>query len=125
MEGNPFEDLASLRVMAGSLSQQPARKRRKKWRRQYVQFPWAWIDRLQTAKRVSTYRLALLLVYEHWRTKGRPIALSNVMALAEGLSRRSKWRALSELEALGLIAVGRRQGRAPRLVLRKLGCAQT
>ena len=52
----------------------------KKWRRQFVRVPWAWVERLRTAKRVSTYRLALLLIYEHWRLGGRPIVLSNVSA---------------------------------------------
>jgi hypothetical protein len=92
----------------------------KKWRRQYVRFPWAWVERLQAAKRVSSYRLALLLVYEHWRTGGRAIVLSNVLSKAEGLSRRSKWNALAELEAVGLVRVERRPRRSPRLVLQHL-----
>jgi hypothetical protein len=40
--------------------------------------PWSWVERLQKAKRVSSSRLALVLVYEHWRTGGRPLVLSNV-----------------------------------------------
>ena len=56
---------------------QPARP--KKWRRQFVRVPWQWVERLRKAKRISTYRLALVLLYEHWRTGGRPIVLSNVV----------------------------------------------
>ena len=89
----------------------------KKWRRHYVRLPWGWIDRLQAAKRVSTWRLAVWIVYEHWRSGGQPIVLSNVLSKAEGLSRRSKWRALTELENLGLVQVKRHHGRAPRLTL--------
>ena len=89
----------------------------KKWRREYVQFPWTWIERLQAAKRVSTYRLALLLVYEHWRTGGRPIVLSNALVVTEGVSRRTKWNALVELEGLGLVRVERRSRKSPRLIL--------
>jgi hypothetical protein len=95
--------------------------RMKRWRKQYVQFPWEWAERLQSTKRVSTYRLALVLVYESWRLGGRPIALSNVFALTEGLSRRSKWRSLTELERLGLIHVERRRRHAPRV---SLGCLE-
>ena len=89
----------------------------KKWRREYVQFPWTWIEGLQAAKRVSTYRLALLLVYEHWRMGGRPIVLSNALVIAEGVSRRTKWNALVELEGLGLVRVERRSRKSPRLIL--------
>ena len=92
--------------------------KRKKWRRQYVQFPWAWIERLQAARRVSTYRLALLLVYESWRTGGQPIVLSNVLSTTAGLSRRTKWNALRELESLVLVKVERRRNKSPRVVLR-------
>jgi hypothetical protein len=99
-------DFDSLRVDPATLVHK-ARKP-KKWRRQYVRVPWAWVERLQAARRVSTYRLALVLVYESWRSGGRPIVLSNMLSKAEGLSRRSKWNALAELEALGLVRVKRR-----------------
>jgi hypothetical protein len=113
-------DLATLRVDPAVVG-----RRRKTWRRGYVQFPWAWIDRLQSAKRVSTYRLALLAVYESWRTGSRTIVLSNVISRAEGLSRRSKWNALAELEELGMIRVERHSGRAPRVTLLHLDRGQT
>jgi hypothetical protein len=92
----------------------------KKWRRRFVRMPWSWVERLQKVKRVSTYRLALVLVYEDWRSGGKPITLSNVFTHAEGLSRRSKWRAIADLESLGLIQVKRHQRRAPRVVLQHL-----
>src|SRR5262245_4694524 len=118
MEENPFEDLDALRRVDPA---DPRGQRRpaktKKWRRRYVQFPWTWIERLQSATRVSTYRLALLLVYEHWRTDGQPIVLTNALALAEGVSRRTKWNVLIELEQLGLVRVERRSRKSPRLFL--------
>ena len=113
---DPF-DLESLRVDPERV-RQPVKP--KKWRRQFVRVPWPWVERLRKAKRVSTYRLALVLLYEHWRTGGRPIALSNVFAHAEGLPPRSKWRAIVELESLGLIRVKRHQRQAPQVVLRHL-----
>ena len=110
---DPF-DLERLRVNPADLQH---KAKRKKWRRQYVQFPWVWIERLQAAKRISTYRLALMLVYEGWRTGGRPVVLTNTLALAEGVSRRTKWNALIELEGLGLVRVERRTRKSPRLHL--------
>jgi hypothetical protein len=118
MEENLFEDLDALRRVdpAGPRGQhRPAKTN--KWRRRYVQFPWTWIERLQSATRISTYRLALLLVYEHWRTGGEPIVLTNALAMAEGVSQRSKWNVLAELEGLGLVRVERRSRKSPRLRL--------
>jgi hypothetical protein len=115
MEQDPFE-LARLRVTPTRF-QRARPGKPKKWQRQYVQFPWTWIERLQAATRISTYRLALLLVYEHWRTGGRPIELTNAQAMAEGVSQRTKWNVLAELESLGLARVERRPRKSPRLRL--------
>jgi hypothetical protein len=99
--------------------------KRKEWRRHFVQFPWTWVERLQAARRVSTYRLALLLVYENWRSGGGPIVLSNALSMAEGVSRRTKWNALAELERLGLVRVERRPRKSPRLSLQHLPRGKT
>jgi hypothetical protein len=120
MMANGDFDLGRLLVDPADPRLRKVGKRAKRWRRQYVQFPWTWVERLQAARRISTYRLALVLVYEHWRTGGRPIVLSNMLAKAEGLSPRSKWNALAELEALGLVQVERRPSRSPRLALQHL-----
>jgi hypothetical protein len=91
--------------------------RPRKWRRRFIQFPWARVDALKATDRSQTYRLALLLVYEHWRAGGRDIVLSNLALEREGISRWSKWRALGDLEQLGLIRVDRRHRKAPRVVV--------
>jgi hypothetical protein len=124
MDRDPL-DIDALRVDPADPRFQRKSGKVPKWRKGYVQFPWAWIDRLQSAKRVSTYRLALLAVYESWRTGSRTIVLSNVISRAEGLSRRSKWNALAELEELGMIRVERHSGRAPRVTLLHLDRGQT
>src|SRR5262245_49323926 len=105
-------DIAELRVELPGIGAKP-----KKWRRQFVRVPWGWIVRLRPARRACTFKLALVLLYEAWRAGGQPIVLSNVLSQAEGLSRRSKWNALAELEGLGLIQVERRPRRSPRLIL--------
>jgi hypothetical protein len=116
-------DLEALRVSPEMLAKltkaKPARP--KKWRRQFVQVPWLWVECLRGVRAGNTYRLALLLLYEHWRTGGHSIAVSNVAVLAEGLSRRAKWRSIAELERLGLIKVQRHRSRAPRISLRHVG----
>jgi hypothetical protein len=84
-----------------------------------VLVPWKWVERLRDAKRPgSTYALALLLLYEHWRHGGRPIVLSNILAADVGLSQRSKWNAILELERLGLIQVDRRPRKSPRVIVK-------
>jgi hypothetical protein len=123
MRDDPF-NLDSLRIDPADAArlQQPraTAKSSKKWQKRFVRVPCGWVERLQSAERISTYRLALPLLYESWRTGGRPIVLSNVFAEAEGLSARSKWNALAELEALGLVRIERHPGRSPRLVLQCL-----
>jgi hypothetical protein len=94
-----------------------AKPAKKKWQRQFIKFPWAWMDRLVATRRTTTYRLVLILVYEHWRTGGRPIMLSNIAAAKEGLSRHSKWRALRELENLGLVVLEKRPKKSPTIRL--------
>jgi hypothetical protein len=95
----------------------PAGAQKAKWQRKFVRVPWAWIDRLKTSNRGSTYRLALLLIYEYWRTGSRPIRLSNAMLAGDGITRKSKWRALRELEQLELVKVERRPRKSPVVTL--------
>ena len=67
--------------------------------------PGTWIERLATARYIASYRLALHILYRHWKGGGEPFTLSNGMVAMEGVGRRAKWRALQELEQLGLITV--------------------
>jgi hypothetical protein len=117
MSIDPF-DLNALRL-SPELQRQArngaARAQSQKWRRRFVKVPWAWMDKLRATNRAQTYRLALLLLYEHWRTRGQDIVLSNAALEREGISRWSKWRALGELEQLGLIQIERRHRKAPRI----------
>lgn len=120
-DDDPFDNIENLRIDLGDPNLKPKTAGRskpgKKWQRQFVRVPWLWIDRLKASNRGSTYRLALLLLYEHWRTGGRPVRLSNVMLAGDGVARRSKWRALRELEKLGLVKVERRPRKAPVVTL--------
>lgn len=124
MMGADIYDLERLRLTPEQITQltnkpaKPKSKIKKKgWQRQFVRVPWHWVDHLKAAKSLATYRLALELLYEGWRLGGRTLTLSNVAAATTGLDRRAKWRALCELENLGLIHVKRKRGHAPRITL--------
>lgn len=89
----------------------------KRRHQQFVKFPLVWADRLRTVRYTSSYRVALHLLYRHWKSGGCPIQLSNVALVEAGVSRDQKWRALRELELLGLIRIERRRRRSPLINL--------
>jgi hypothetical protein len=114
MDHDPY-DLEHLRVEVEAAA--CTMVKRKKWRRHYVRVPWAWVEHLRSVKAGSTWHLAHVLLYEHWRTGGKPIVLSNVAMREEGIKPRSKSRGLVELTKLGLITVERKTGRSPRITV--------
>ena len=100
------------------LREQQARKsKRKEWQRHCTVIPRAWELRLLQAKRISSYCLAIELLYLHWYGKGKPVAVSSKVAKAAKLSARSKWNALNELVRLGLIEMDRKPRKSPRALL--------
>jgi hypothetical protein len=114
---DPF-DLANLRltpegiaVMGRAAAAKQARAQPKR-QRQFVMVPWSWVERLKEARHMAAYRLALFVLYQHWKT-GKPVRASNVALKAMGVSRRSKYRAIRELERLGLVRVEARPRRSP------------
>jgi hypothetical protein len=82
-------------------------------RRDFVIVPMAWKDRLAGAVHVATLKLALHLLYQDWKTEGAAIKIPNIAFANAGISRWAKWRALGELERLGLVVVERRKRRSP------------
>jgi hypothetical protein len=119
MTDDAFDDIDALRIdpsdlaFASKAKGNAKAKAESKWQRRFVRVPWSWIDRLKTTNRVSTYRLALYLIYEAWRNDGRPIRLANVALAEDGITRSAKRMALEELEQLGLIKVRRRPRKSP------------
>ena len=112
-------------LMQRILEQQASQSKRKGWQRIYTVLPREWELRLHGAKRISTYRLAIELLYLHWHGKGKPVTVSSKVAQAAKISARSKWEALAELERLGLIETDRRPRRSPRAVLLHTQSKQT
>jgi len=116
MAGPDDLDVEKLRVDP-EFEQQARKSKRKGWQRLCTVVPRAWELRLLEAKRVSTYRLAIELLYLHWYGKGNPIAVTGKVAEATRLSDRSKSSALAELERLGLIEIDRSPRKSPRVAL--------
>jgi hypothetical protein len=112
-------DPAELRVtdaeLPGILAAVP--RKIQKRRQHFIKVPWTWVERLVTARHLGTYRVALHLLYQHWKSSGRPITLANSVLATEGVRRGTKWRALGELEALGLIDIERRPRKSPRITV--------
>ena len=122
-------NIRNLRVdpaqMQQALEQQARKSKRKEWQRLYTVIPREWELRLLEAKRISTYRLAIELLYLHWCGKGKPVTVSSKVAKAANLSARSKGNALAELERLGLIKMERGLRRSPRVVLLHVPTSKT
>jgi hypothetical protein len=117
-QGNdPYADLKRHRLTAETqalIERQVARVPKKIHKRQqhFVRVPWAWIECLQGASG-QTYRIALILLYLHWKGNGGPIKLANGMLEVDGVPRQSKWRALTDLEQRKLIVVEHRPRKSP------------
>jgi hypothetical protein len=90
-------------------------ERRKK--KHFIKIPQTWVDRLIEARYTVTYRVALHVLYRHWRERGAPFTLANGVLAMKGVTRGTKWRALQELEKLGLITIERRDRRSPRITV--------
>src|SRR5258706_16296729 len=84
----------------------------KKRRQHFIRVPWGWYERLKDADG-QTYRVALYLLYLHWKGNGEAIKLPNGMLAIDGVPPTSKRRALSDLERRGLITVERRPKKTP------------
>ena len=113
-------DIEALRIDPADptlVPQKADKTRKKKWERQYILFPWSWLDALKATGRGATWRLALFILYEHWRNGGRKIKLTNIMAAEVGVSSDAKGRALEDLEQAGLIEVERRPDKSPLITL--------
>jgi hypothetical protein len=86
----------------------------------FVRLPGEWAHRLCQAKHLGTYKVAVYLLHLNWKSRGRPIRLPNAALAQMGVGRDAKWRALLELETLGLVEVSRRDRKSPEVSLKNL-----
>ena len=83
---------------------------RKRRRRRFIIIPEMWIERLEGARHVSTYRVALRILQRNRQYEGQPFPLPNNIG---GVSRWAKSTALKELEKAGLVQLERRKRKSP------------
>jgi hypothetical protein len=92
-------------------------KPRRQQQREFIMVTQEQSDRLDKAANLGTervFRHLLFLTWREWRTRaGKPVTLANAELARKGVDRRTKWRALLELEALGLIRMERRYKKSP------------
>jgi hypothetical protein len=85
----------------------------------FVKVPLVWAERLAQARYIGTYRVALWVLYLHWKRKAPTFPLANGELGGWGVSRWVKHRALSDLERLGLIRVEWRSRKSPIVTIVK------
>jgi len=86
---------------------------------QFVQMPLGWVERLQAARCIGSYRLALHFLFEHWKSGSKSVKIPNVVLGKLGIrDREAKWRALRELERLELIDVEHHPRKSPVVTIR-------
>jgi hypothetical protein len=113
-----FDDLAALQINPDLAAKVQAKakgapRKATKWKKHFIRVPWSWVERLRDAHHVCTWKLAMYLLYEHWRNGGQVIVLSNAALAAEGMTRHRKWEGVRELEQLGLVTIQRRPRKSP------------
>jgi hypothetical protein len=85
-------------------------KKIKKRRLEFAMVPMTWYERLEGASG-QTVRVAIHLCYLDWKINGKtppsglPIKLASGMLKTDGVSPRSKGRALRDMERRGLVTV--------------------
>ena len=88
----------------------------------FDKFPREWRTRLANVQAGGgTYRVALHLIEQFWRTDRKRLRLANVALLREGVSRQNKRTALHELETAGLIRIEQRTRKSPFVHLLMIG----
>jgi hypothetical protein len=111
-KGDVFDNLDALRLPDETVTKTRVEPRKVRERRkQFVQMSWAWGEKLKHVNR--TWYIAMHLLHLDWKQKGGRIKLPNGWLEFEGISRFAKYRALAQLEELGLITVNRRPRKSP------------
>src|SRR5262249_49698574 len=108
-------DFKRLRIDPAKFAAAPVPAKIRKRREQFVMMPLWWYEKLLSKPAIAgrTILLALYLLHLDWKHHGKPFKLPNGMLKYDGVSRRSKWRALPDLERRGLITVERRRRKSP------------
>jgi hypothetical protein len=111
---DPFDEILSapLPPIATAPATVPAKIRKR--REKFVQFPMWWAEKLVNT-RGKVWYVAVYVLHLDWKNDHKPFRLANGMLKYDGVSRYTKWRALSTLERLGLILIDRHSGKSPTI----------
>lgn len=90
------------------------KKKRKPFKAEWAKIPRQWEKALRQSQCVSTYRLALLILFEAFKRErvGGEIVLSSAVT---GMPRVTKMKAVKELVELGLIQIEQNGNQAMRV----------
>jgi hypothetical protein len=113
-------DPANLKLDPGFTARQQ-KLPRKPFKARFTKFPLIWEEQLKEIDAGKhTYRVALHLLREAWRTGNRTLKLANEVLARKGVDRMGKMRALQQLRKAGLIAVQERPKKSPIITVRFL-----
>jgi hypothetical protein len=94
----------------------PAKPRARK-KRDFVMTTRAQFDRLCAARTATTFKVFLLIQFLVFRSRTKSVRLANVTLAECGVDRWQKYRALAQLETMGLIRVMRCRHRSPEIII--------
>lgn len=115
---DPF-DPAALRINPADIPAVKPRGTARRRLRKFVMFPELWREQLADIRaHGSTYRVAIFLLGEAWRTNNRAVKLTNVALTQAGVKRDGKAIALQELRQAGLVAVEQSPRKSPIVTVR-------
>ena len=120
MQAGDLFSIENLKIDVADVEAAGAAKLTKAAKGRFVRLPSEWAHRLCRAKHLSAYKVAVYLLHLNWKSRGKPIRLTNAVLAQMGVGRDAKWRALLELETLGLIEVTRRDRKSPEVFLKNL-----
>ena len=107
------EAAAATKAASGSAT---SRKPRARSKSRFIMFPMVWQYQLVRVKAgCCTYRVALYLLWEAWRSQSNRVKLPNVGLKELGVGRRGKRHALDQLVEAGLISTERQPRKSPVL----------
>jgi hypothetical protein len=114
VSGDPY-GLTKLRADPATFSAPPVPTKVRKRREQFVKLPMRWVEKLgeKPLATGATHQVACYLCHLDWKHHGKPFKLPNGMLKYDGISRQSKWRALTDLERRKLIVVERVPRKSP------------
>jgi hypothetical protein len=92
--------------------------KREQRRREFAQITREQFERLAKTTNAASWKIFLHLLLLSWRSPGRAIRLANGALERVGVDRHAKYRALPELEELGLVEIrNKRKNKSPEIVI--------